>query len=167
MTTRAFGFSYFARVLGYVSALPLALIVVLTFSDVFARYVFAHPIPGASEIIQFAMAMAIFTALPLVTQAGGHITVDLFTSGVSNRRKACLQVPAELLSGVALAVIAWRLWVQAGEYAGNNTATIVLNLNMAPLAYAMSIFSAVSVVVAGVRTIEALRAIATPTEVPQ
>lgn len=167
MTTRAFGFSYIARLLGYVSALPLALIVVLTFSDVFARYVFAHPIPGASEIIQFAMAMAIFTALPLVTHANGHITVDLFTCNLSRRKKAYLQLPAELLSGVALAVIAWRLWVQAAEYAQNHSATIVLDLSMAPLAYAMSVFAAVSVVLVGLRFVEALRAVFMPTEVTQ
>lgn len=166
-TTRAFGLSCFARVLGYVSALPLALIVVLTFSDVFARYVFASPIPGAAEIIQFAMALAIFTALPLVTQAGGHITVDLLTCNLKKRKKAYVQVPVELLSGLALAVMAWRLWVQAGVYVENNTATIVLDLSMAPLAYAMSIFSAMSVLAVGMRLVEALQTIHAPTEVAQ
>lgn len=165
MTTSASGFRYLSRLLGYVSALPLALIVVLTFSDVFARYLFAHPIPGASEIIQYAMAMAIFTALPLVTHAGGHITVDLFTCNFSSRKKAFLQVPSELLSGVALAVIAWRLWVQAGEYAENHTATIVLDLSMAPLAYAMSVFAGVSVVLVCLRFVDAVQAAVTPREV--
>jgi len=148
--------------LGFVSALPLALIVVLTFFDVFARYLFSHPIPGASEIIQFAMALAIFTALPLVTHAGGHITVDIFTYALSNRTKAFLQLPCELFSGLALAVIAWRLWVQAGEYAESHTATIVLQLDMAPLAYAMAVFAAFSVVIVGLRFVEALRAVLVP-----
>lgn len=167
MTSRSYGLGQLGRILGVVSALPLALIVVLTFSDVFARYLFSHPISGASEIIQFAMAMAIFTALPLVTDAGGHITVDLFTYALSNRKKAFLQLHCELFSAVALAVVAWRLWVQAGEYAVNNTATIVLGMPMAPLAYAMAVFSAVSVVIVGLRFAEALRVVFASAEVSE
>jgi TRAP-type C4-dicarboxylate transport system permease small subunit len=155
------------RALGFVSALPLALIIVLTFTDVFARYVFAHPIPGASEMIQFAMAMTIFTALPLVTRAGGHITVDLFTYALNKRKQIFLQLPCELLSGLALAIIAWRLWVQAQEYAESQTASIVLGLHSAPLAYAMALLAALSVAVVGLRFIAALRLALTPSEVLQ
>jgi len=167
MTNRSPGPHQLDRVLGVVSALPLALIVVLTFTDVFARYLFAHPIPGASEMIQFAMAMAIFTALPLVTRAGGHITVDLFIYALSKRKQVFLQLPCELLSGLALALIAWRLWVQAQEYAENKTASIVLGLPSAPLAYAMAVFAALAVVVVGLRFIGALRLALTPAEVMQ
>lgn len=167
MTTRASHFSQLDRVLGFISALPLALIVALTFSDVFARYLFASPIPGASEIIQFSMAIAIFTALPLVTHAGGHITVDLFLYTLSKRTQAYLQLPCELLSGLALALIAWRLWLQAKEYTDNDTVTIVLGLEMAPLAYLMAFFAALSVIVIGLRFVQALRAVRKPPEPEQ
>lgn len=155
------------RLLAFISTLPLALIVILTFCDVFARYLFAHPIPGASEIIQFAMALAIFTALPLVTGTGGHITVDLFTYALNKRQQLLLQLSNELFSGVALAMIAWRLWVQAEEYAESQTASIVLGLQSAPLAYVMAVFAAVSVVVVGVRFINTLRLLLVPSEVTQ
>lgn len=155
------------RVLGVISALPLALIVALTFIDVFARYFFAHPVPGASEIIQFSMALAIFTALPLVTQAGGHITLDFFTYKLGMRKKALLQLVCELLSGLALAVIAWRLWIQAGEYIDSQTTTIVLGLHMAPLGYAMAVFAALSVIAVGLRFTEALLTVLAPAETAQ
>lgn len=145
------------RTLGVISALPLALIVGLTFADVFARYVFSRPVPGASEVIQFAMALTVFAALPLVTRHGGHVTVDLFTQALRGRWRSLLRVPCELLSGVALALVAWRLWVQAGEFAANETATIVLGWGMAPLAYAMSAFAALSVAIVGLRVAAAAR----------
>lgn len=157
MTMKVPGSGRLGRVLGLISALPLALIIALTFSDVFARYFFARPIPGASEIIQFAMALTIFTALPLVTRAGGHITVDLFVYTLSQRTRALLQLPCELLSGVALALISWRLWTQAAEYAESDTMTIVLGLRMAPLTYAMAVFAALAVVAAGLRFADAMR----------
>lgn len=153
------------RILGFISAAPLALIVALTFTDVFARYLFAHPVPGASEIIQFAMAMAIFTALPLVTRAGGHITVDLFTYALNPRKQLFLQLPCELISGVALALISWRLWIQAAEYAQNDTLTIVLGLRMAPLAYAMAAFAALAVVAVGLRAADLVRTLLASPEI--
>lgn len=151
MTIKTPGPDRLDRVLGFISAMPLALIVALTFTDVFARYFFARPIPGAAEVIQFAMAIAIFTALPLVTRAGGHITVDLFSHGLSPRTRAFLQLPCELLSGVALALIAWRLWTQAVEYAQSDTMTLVLRMRMAPLAHVMAAFAALAVVAVGLR----------------
>lgn len=65
------------RVLGWLSALPVALIVVLTFADVLGRYVFSSPVRGSLEMIEFAMALVIFTALPLVTRQREHVTVSL------------------------------------------------------------------------------------------
>jgi len=58
------------RWLGWMCSLPLGLIVVLTFFDVFARYVFSAPIKGSLEIIQYSMALSIFAALPLVATSG-------------------------------------------------------------------------------------------------
>lgn len=145
------------RTLGVVSAAPLALIVALTFMDVFARYVFASPVRGASEIIQFAMALAVFAALPLVTRHGEHVTVDLLTHKLSGRMRSGLQVMCEAASGVALAIVAWRLWVQAGEFAESATATIVLGWGMAPLAYAMCGFAVVTVGIVVVRLRDAWR----------
>src|SRR5690554_7608072 len=96
MTLNIPGADHLDRALGFVSAIPLALIVALTFSDVFARYFFASPIPGAAEMIQFSMAITIFAALPLVTRAGGHITVDFFSYALSPNKRVYLQLPCEL-----------------------------------------------------------------------
>lgn len=133
------------RVLGFATAVPLFGIVALTFADVFARYLFASPIRGALEIIQFAMALTIFAALPLITRRREHVTVSLIDGLVrgatANRIK---QLLCDAVSLVALGLIAWRLWIQAGESAASETATIVLKLPMAPLTYVMSGFAAVS-----------------------
>ena len=135
------------RLLGLATAVPLFGIVALTFADVFARYLFASPIRGAHEIIQFAMALTIFTALPLVTRRREHITVSLIDGlvrGVTARR--IKQFLCDAVSLAALAVLAWRLWIQAGESAAAESATIVLKLPMAPLIYLMSGLAAASVV---------------------
>ena len=77
---------------------PLALIVLLTFADVFARYLFARPIRGSVEIIQYAMALVIFTALPLVTRHRGHVTVSLVDKLLSGRAAWVRQLVCDALS---------------------------------------------------------------------
>ena len=139
------------RLLGLASAAPMALIVVLTFVDVFARYLFSRPVQGASEIIQFAMALTVFIALPLVTRHREHVTVGLLEPWLQHAFGAAVAWLCEAVSCAALALVAWRLWVQAGEYAASRTATIVLGLPMAPLAYAMALFAALSAGVVALR----------------
>jgi TRAP-type transport system small permease protein len=126
------------RTLGILSAIALFAIVALTFLDVFARYLFSSPIRGAVEIIQFAMALVIFTALPLVTRQREQVTVSLIEGLVkSATARRIKQFACDAVSLVAIAILTWRLWVQAGESANDKTATIVLGWPMAPLAYFM------------------------------
>lgn len=146
----------FDRVLGLISALPLGLIVILTFAGVFARYIFSSPVRGATEVIQFAMAMTIFAAMPLVTRHGEHVSVDMFTHLLKGRAAAALRVLAELCSLIAFMLIAWRLAVQAGESAASATTTIVLGWGMAPLEWAMCAFSIITAGVVLLRLLPAL-----------
>ena len=132
------------RLLGLLSALPLALIVLLTFADVFARYLFSAPIRGSVEIIQFAMALVIFTALPLVTRHRGHVTVSLIDSVLPAAGRRVQRVLCDALSLVALALLTWRLWLQAGDDVAASTHTIVLGWPHAPLTYALCLFAAAS-----------------------
>lgn len=132
------------RALGLLCALPLALIVVLTFADVFARYLFAAPIRGSVEIIQFAMALVIFTALPLVTRARGHVTVSLVDGVVRGAVARFKQLLCDALSLLALGLVTWRLWLQAGDDVRDQTRTIVLGWPQAPLTYTMCAFAALA-----------------------
>jgi TRAP-type C4-dicarboxylate transport system permease small subunit len=145
------------RALGLLCAVPVALIVALTFADVFARYLFAAPIRGSIEIIEFAMALLIFTALPLVTRHRGHVTVSLIDGvvrGTVRRLKAGL---CDAVSTLALALMAWRLWVQAGGDLDAGNRTMMLGLPHAPLVYAMATLAALSALLMATLTWHSLR----------
>lgn len=124
--------------LGLLCALPLAVILSVTFLDVFARYLFAAPIRGSVEIVEFAMALVIFGALPLVTRSRGHVTVGLLDgflrTGAMRRAK---QLLCDGLSVLALGLLAWRLWVHAGGESHDASRSIVLGLPHAPLTYTL------------------------------
>lgn len=149
--------SAFDRWLGIATAVPLFGIVTLTFFDVFARYLFAAPIRGSLEIIQFAMAIVIFTALPLVTRSREHVTVSLIEGLVKTRTARRLkQLACDTLSLLAVSLIAWRLWVQAGEDLASDTRTIVLRWSMAYLGYFMAVFATISAAIIAVQIWRAL-----------
>jgi len=132
------------HILSLLSALPLGLIVVLTFADVFARYLFSSPIRGSVEIIQFAMALVIFTALPLVTRKREHVTVSLVDGVLRGGARRVQQVLVDAISVFALGVLTWRLWLQGGDDLAADTRTIVLGMPQAPLTFAMCAFASLA-----------------------
>jgi TRAP-type C4-dicarboxylate transport system permease small subunit len=133
-------------VLGLLSAIPVALIVVLTFVDVFGRYVFSSPIRGSVEIIEYAMAMLIFTALPLITRHRQHVSVGLLdgvTKGAVQRLRLTV---CDAISTAALALMTWRLAVQSLADWQAGQATVVLGLPHAPLGFAMTTLAAMATI---------------------
>lgn len=135
------------RLLGLLSAVPLALIVLLTFADVFARYLFSRPIRGSVEMVEFAMALVIFTALPLVTRHRGHVTVSLIDGLVRGRAASIKRLACDALSALALGLMAWRLALHGADDFEANTRTIVLGWPQAPLTWAMAALATLSAMV--------------------
>ncbi|OCW57675.1 TRAP transporter small permease [Hoeflea olei] len=73
-----------ARLLHRLSELPMLLaaatlfvLMVLTFADVIMRSTFSAPIEAATELTRIAMAVIVFSALPVISGRAEHIVVDL------------------------------------------------------------------------------------------
>lgn len=73
-----------ARVLNRLTELPMLLaavtlfvLMVLTFADVIMRSTFSAPIEAATELTRMAIAIIVFSALPVVAGRADHIVVDL------------------------------------------------------------------------------------------
>lgn len=130
--------------LGSMMAVDLIAIMLLTVVDVVARYALNRPVPGASELIEFMLAILVFGTLPLATLAREHIVIDLVDIALSRRAKLLQQAAVQLASIGLLAFIGWRLWARAAELGSHADVTQFLRLPLAPLAYLMSIMSWVS-----------------------
>ncbi|MFZ1814689.1 MAG: TRAP transporter small permease subunit [Rhizobiaceae bacterium] len=59
------------------ASLCLFLLMILTFADVIMRSAFSAPIEAATELTRIAMAIIVFSALPVVSANAQHISVDL------------------------------------------------------------------------------------------
>lgn len=135
------------RVLTRLSAFPVAVIVALTFADVLGRYIFAAPVTGGLEIIEFSMALVIFIALPVVTRQRGHVTVELIDTLFTGWKQRLKLVLCDGISALALGILTWRLYLQGVDDLESRSATIVLNLPQAPLSFALTLFAGITTLV--------------------
>lgn len=137
----------FEMLLGSATALILACIMLLTCVDVAGRYVLSMPVPGGLEVTELMMGALIFASLPLVTLRNQQVTVDLFAHLIPNFVRPALQAALQVVSGLCMAVIAWRLWVKGGQMIEQGDTTAVLQLEVWPLVYFMSVLAAVTAVI--------------------
>lgn len=132
------------RLLTALSALFLMAMMALTFADVMGRYLLNAPIPGAAEIIGLMLGVVMFAALPRVTGAEDHITVDLFDHAFRGRVRRVRHVAILLATLAAFLMIALLLFGQAERKLAAGAITEDLFLPEAPFFYLFSALAAVT-----------------------
>jgi TRAP-type C4-dicarboxylate transport system permease small subunit len=130
--------------LGALMAVVVVAMMLLTVVDVVGRYVFNHPIPGSSEIIEYLLAILVFGTLPIATWREEHIVVDILDFMFKGRAKQIQQIVVHLVGGLSLGFVGWRLVRQALQYRGFGDVSQFLKLPYEPLAWFMALLSFVS-----------------------
>jgi TRAP-type C4-dicarboxylate transport system permease small subunit len=120
-------------VLKFFVATVLFAMAALTFVDVVGRYVFSAPIPGTYETVGLLMGLVTFSALPLVTRAENHITVDLFDSFIRGRFRKVQQFLILVGCATVLGFFAERLIATAIDEHDANYVTEYFGVSRAPL----------------------------------
>ncbi|MEP4378677.1 MAG: TRAP transporter small permease [Alphaproteobacteria bacterium] len=143
--SRAGGFAWPIRILTGIAAIFMASIAGVTFVDVTGRYVFSSPIPGGVEIIEFLLGLLIFSALPLVVAKDAHITVELFDGFMSEGFKRVREIIVLLANAGVLGFITSRMWATGREMAEYDEISLHLQVETAPLLFALTALSAMSV----------------------
>ena len=131
-------------VLRAMCAATLMFIMLLTLIDVFMRYWLHAPITGSAELVMFAMAILIFSALPLVTLREQHISVSILRgrfSGVWAWLQHAVILGVSLLCCLAMA---WQLIRDGLQLASEHQATMILELPLGALSSLMGVLSGVS-----------------------
>ena len=108
------------------SAVLLFTMMALTFIDVLGRYLFNAPIYGSAEMIQFLLALTIFSALGIVNADDSHIVVEVFEERI---KKFIPNLHGYLIQGfsvLAMAFISWQLYIFAEDSYHLGSMTTVL-----------------------------------------
>lgn len=127
--------SFARRGLAVLCGAMLMAMMALTVGDVIGRYLLARPITGATELTEMMLVAVVFLGLPAVSLDRDHVAVDIITDRLPGWVQPWRDMAMALLSAAVLGLIAWRIWVYAGQIGGYGGATNSLRLPIAPLGY--------------------------------
>src|SRR2546429_3766299 len=99
----------FEKIFGYLAAVFLAAMMLLTVADVVLRAVFNRPIHGTFELIELGLACTIFFALPAVFLRDEHLVVDVVDHLVKPALVRLLDLLGALCSLALLGVMFWQM----------------------------------------------------------
>lgn len=142
---------YLEHAMNGVMAMLLFAMMTITAADVIGRYVFNAPVPGGFEIVQYLMAVVIFASLPLTTAAESHLTVSVFENRFRGTTRHVYRLIMLTVSLVALAIIAWRMGVQADVLGRSQQVSGFLQLPLAPIAWVMTALATLAALVAAAK----------------
>ena len=126
-------------VLGVAASTILLAMMLLTFVDVVARYVFNRPVRGAFEVTELLLLVLIFAGLPLVSHAGEHAVMDFVDRLLGPRGQRLLQGAVDLLGAALMFGLTWLLWLKADRIWAYRDATDVLRILYGPFVYFMAL----------------------------
>ncbi len=97
------------RVAGYIAAIMLAILTLLTVSDICGRFFFTRPIVGTTELTEYLLAIMAFFAIAWAAVKQRHIKVDLIMSRFPPRAQTIVDCITCLFSIGIYVIITWRL----------------------------------------------------------
>ena len=125
-------------VLGIASSLILFLMMLLTFVDVVARYLFNFPLRGGFEVTELMLLVLIFAGLPLVSHADEHVTMDFIDRILPDAGRRFLVRLVHAVCAAVMFFLTWQVWIKAGRIAGYGDTTDVLKITVGPFVYFMA-----------------------------
>ena len=125
--------------LGAAASTILLVMMLLTFVDVVARYLFNRPIAGAFEVTELLLLVLIFAGLPLVTYADEHALMDFIDRLLGPRSTAVLERGVQALCAAVMFLLAGLVWLKADRIWAYRDATDVLRILYGPFVYFMAV----------------------------
>lgn len=131
----------------WVAAIVLFLMMALTFADVIFRSVFNTPIEAATELIRIAMAIIVFTTLPVISWRSEHISVDLLDRFFSERMDRIRNGLVAIICGLMLLWPAQRVAVLAERAASYGDVTEYLGIPQSYVAWMIAASTLITAIV--------------------
>ncbi|MDQ7784847.1 MAG: TRAP transporter small permease [Desulfomonilaceae bacterium] len=138
METFLKGMNWVIKLLRLVGGIALVGMMLLTSVDVLLRG-FGHPIFGAVDMVGLLAVVVLACAMPYTHMAGGHVGVDLLVQKMSPRGQAVIDLVTSLISLVLFSVVAWQMWLYAGELSIKGEVSMTIQIAKHPFIYLVSV----------------------------
>jgi TRAP-type C4-dicarboxylate transport system permease small subunit len=122
-------------------------IMALTVVDVVGRYLFNAPVKGSIEAIELMLGVLIYMAIPLASARAEHIRIDLLDYLLGPRARRVQRLIGNAASAAVMAFLAWRLYERGAQFAKFRDDSSHLGVPLAPVAWTMAFFAALTVLV--------------------
>ena len=120
----------------------LAVMMLLTASDVILRYVFNRGIPGSFELTEYMMAIVVAFGLAYCAVKKGHVKVDLVVARFPQRAQAIIDSVTGLLGLGLFSFITWQCCIYIKVQFASKIASSVLYIPAFPFVAVVAFGSA-------------------------
>ena len=125
--------------LGVAASAILFAMMLLTFVDVVARYLFNRPLSGAFEVTELMLLVLIFAGLPLVSFTDEHAVMDFIDRVVGPEGARRVARGVHVLNAAFMFLLCWLVWLKADRIWAYRDATDVLRILYGPFVYFMAV----------------------------
>jgi C4-dicarboxylate transporter DctQ subunit len=108
-------FTWFSRFEEGVIAFLLALMTLITFMQVVARYIFNYSFVWALELVMYLFGAMIFLGIAYGVRVGAHIGIDAVTRMLSPPKARAVAIVATTLCMIYAAIIFVGAWAYVGK----------------------------------------------------
>ncbi len=127
-----------SRFLNIIAGISLTFVMLLTVMDVILRTL-KRPIVGTYELVAFSGAVVIGFAVPLTSWMRGHIFVDFFILGLSQRVRNIFNLITRCLVIVLFILIGWNLIKYGMDLQKSGEVSLTLQMPFYPVAYGVGV----------------------------
>ena len=131
------------RIISYVAAGVLALMMLITAADVLLRYIFNRPISGTWELTSYMMAVVVAFGLSYCALVKGLISVEVLTSRFSPRAQAIFNCITYFFSFLFFSLVTWQSILYIKLIFESNLVSAVLVIPTFPFVAALALGSLV------------------------
>ena len=124
------------RYLGYIAALVLAAMMILTVVDIVGRFFFNHPIGGVTELTSLMLVVIVGLSLGWCALERGHVKVDLVMDRLPQKAQYVIDNFLLIATFLLFVVITWRTFVETTE---SESSSSILRLPLTPFQWFFSI----------------------------
>ncbi len=126
------------RALSVLGLFALMVLASITLANGLLRWAFNYPIAGVVDVGGLAIAIAVSCCIPISMMERSHITFRMVSS-LSPAFGRYLDLLADIVVAVVLALMSWQFWTYAGELVLTGERTYVLKIPAAPFWYACGV----------------------------
>lgn len=127
-----------SRIAAYIAMITVGVMMMLTVSDVFMRYVFIRPITGSTEITEFMMVILIVSIIP-AAMANRHIRIDILTGRLTPRGEALFDAITLFVGSWLVVILGWRAFAACFFMIHNDVRSPTLEIPVYPFYVVVSV----------------------------